>query len=70
MALAVVGYPGAKGLAACDYLRSQSRELPILWVCNQREFESEAKRLGVYFYRSETLDSEFFNKAAYVIMKS
>jgi len=50
VALAVVGYPGAEGLAACDYLRTQNRELPILWLCNRREFEPEAKRLGVNFY--------------------
>ena len=50
VALAVVGYPGAKGLAACDYLRTQNRALPILWLCNRREFEPEAKRLGVNFY--------------------
>ncbi|WP_242968903.1 hypothetical protein [Marasmitruncus massiliensis] len=48
--LAVVGYPGAEGLAACDYLRTQSRALPILWLCDRREFEPEAKRLGVAFY--------------------
>lgn len=29
VALAVVGYPGAKGLAACDYLRTQNRALPM-----------------------------------------
>lgn len=50
VALAVVGYPGAEGLAACDYLRTQNHELPILWLCNRREFEPEAKRLGVNFY--------------------
>lgn len=47
--LAVVGYPGAEGLAACDYLRTQNRSLPILWLCDRREFEPEAKRLGVNF---------------------
>lgn len=47
--LAVVGYPGAEGLAACDYLRIQNRSLPILWLCNRREFEPEAKRIGVGF---------------------
>ena len=50
VALAVVGYPGAEGLAACDYLRTQNRELPILWLCNRREFEPEAKRIGVTYY--------------------
>ncbi len=49
VSLAVVGYLGAEGLAACDYLRTQSRVLPILWVCDRREFESEAKRLNVCF---------------------
>ena len=48
--LAVVGYPGAKGLTACDYLRTQDRALPILWLCDRREFEPEAKRIGVNFY--------------------
>ena len=47
--LAVVGYPGAEGLAACDYLRTQNQSLPILWLCDRREFEPEAKRLGVTF---------------------
>ncbi|WP_283610634.1 response regulator [Faecalispora anaeroviscerum] len=50
VALAIVGYPGAEGLAACDYLRTQNRALPILWLCDRREFELEAKRLGVSFY--------------------
>lgn len=50
VALAVVGYPGAEGLAACDYLRTQNRGLPILWLCNRQEFEPEAKQLGVNFY--------------------
>lgn len=50
VALAVVGYPDAKGLFACDYLRTQNRVLPILWLCNRREFEPEAKRIGVTFY--------------------
>lgn len=50
VALAVVGYPGAEGLSACDYLRTQNRVLPILWLCDRREFETEAKRLGVNFY--------------------
>ena len=47
--LTVVGYPGAEGLSACDYLRAQSRALPILWLCDQWEFEPEAKRLNVCF---------------------
>jgi len=50
VALAVVGYPGAEGLNACDYLRTQDSALPILWLCDRREFEPEAKRLGVNFY--------------------
>lgn len=50
VALAVVGYPGAEGLAACDYLRTQNCELPILWLCDRSEFEPEAKRIGVTFY--------------------
>ena len=48
--LAVVGYPGAEGLTACDYLRTQNHALPILWLCDRREFEPEAKRIGVTFY--------------------
>lgn len=39
--LAVVGYPGAVGLAACDYLRTQNQSLPILWLCDRRKFESD-----------------------------
>ncbi|WP_180951077.1 hypothetical protein [Marasmitruncus massiliensis] len=49
VSLAVVGYPGAEGLSACDYLRSQSGTLPILWLCDRMEFEPEAKRLDVCF---------------------
>lgn len=48
--LSVVGYPGAEGIATCDYLRTQNCGLPILWLCNRREFEAEEKRLGVNFY--------------------
>lgn len=50
VALAIVGYSGAEGLSACDYLRTQNRALPILWLCDRREFEPEAKRLSVSFY--------------------
>ena len=50
VALAVVGYPDAKGLSACDYLRTQNPTLPILWLCDRSEFEPEAKRIGVTFY--------------------
>lgn len=48
--LAIVGYSGADGLVACDYLRMQNSKLPILWLCNRQEFQPEAKRLGVNFY--------------------
>lgn len=48
--LTIVGYPGAAGLVACYYLRTQSSSLSILWVCNREEFRSEAMRLGVNFY--------------------
>lgn len=48
--LAIVGYPGAEGLAACDYLRTQNHALPIVWLCDRKEFEPEAKRIGVTFY--------------------
>ena len=47
--LILVGYSRAEGLAACDYLRGQNRALPILWLCDQGEFEPEAKRIGVGF---------------------
>jgi len=60
VALAVVGYPGAKGLAACDYLRTQDRALPLLWLCDKREFEPRAKRLGVKFYAIEPLATAQF----------
>ena len=53
VALAIVGYPGAKGLTACDYLRTQNRALPILWLCSRREFEPESKRLGITFCGTE-----------------
>lgn len=48
--LAVVGYPGAAGLSACDYLRGHSGTLPILWLCDRGEFLKEAARLGAKFY--------------------
>lgn len=48
--LAVVGYPGAAGLSACDYLRGYSSTLPILWLCDRGEFLKEAARLGAKFY--------------------
>lgn len=56
--LTIVGYPGAKGLAACDYLRTQNGALPILWMCDRKEFEPEAMRLGVNFFNTgpPTLD--------------
>lgn len=49
-ALSAVGYLGAEGRAACDYLRTQNLTLPILWLCNRREFEPEAKQFAVNFY--------------------
>ena len=57
--LAIVGYPGADGLVACDYLRMQNRKLSILWLCNRQEFEPEAKRLGVNFYGTGPPGTEF-----------
>lgn len=48
--LAVVAYPGAAGLTACDYLRAQSKTLPILWLCDRQEFLEEAVRLEAGFY--------------------
>nr|WP_288828816.1 hypothetical protein [uncultured Clostridium sp.] len=59
VALAVVGYPGAEGLTACDYLRTQYSTLPILWLCDRREFEPEAKRLGVNFCGTAQLIQSF-----------
>lgn len=47
--LAVIGYPGAAGLSACDYLRGQYQTLPLLWLCERPEFEPEARRLCVDF---------------------
>ncbi len=58
VALAIVGYSGAEGLAACDYLRTQNSTLPILWLCDRREFEAEARRLGVNFYGTGPPDLE------------
>lgn len=60
--VAIVGYSGANGLVACDYLRTQNRELPILWLCNRREFEPESKRLGVNFYGTGTSGTECLAK--------
>lgn len=56
--LTIVGYSGAVGLAACDYLREQSKQTPILWLCDREEFESEAKRLGVNFCRADPSATE------------
>ncbi|WP_051188441.1 hypothetical protein [Proteocatella sphenisci] len=60
VSLAVVGYPGAEGLKACDYLRTQNIALPILWLCDRREFEPEAKRLGVTFFANGPLATTEF----------
>ncbi|WP_324824828.1 hypothetical protein [Sinanaerobacter sp. ZZT-01] len=56
--LAIVGYSGARGLAACDYLRTQKSTLPILWLCDRGEFEPEARRLGVNFFGTGPPDLE------------
>lgn len=48
-ALAVIGYAGAAGLVACDYLQGQSGAPPIIWLCTQKEFEREARRMGICF---------------------
>ncbi len=61
VSLTVVGYPGAKGLSACDYLRAQSRALPILWLCDRREFESEAKRLNICFCSTDPSGEKYLS---------
>ena len=48
--LAVVGYQGAAGLTACDFLCSHLPRERILWLCRRPEFSTEARRLGVHFY--------------------
>jgi hypothetical protein len=48
--LAVVGYQGAAGLTACDFLCSHLPGERILWLCRRPEFSTEARRLGVHFY--------------------
>ena len=47
--LTVVGYQGAAGLTACDFLRSRTLASEVLWLCRRPEFAGEAKRLGVHF---------------------
>ncbi|MEM1484529.1 hypothetical protein V6615_06565 [Oscillospiraceae bacterium PP1C4] len=59
--LAVVGYPGAEGLAACDYLRTQNHSLPILWLWDRREFEQEGGRLGVTLCDTESQNAGVFD---------
>lgn len=56
--LAVVGYPGAAGLTACDYLRWQSKQMKILWLCDKAEFEPEAQRIDVDFYNTAMPEAE------------
>ena len=50
--LILVGYPGARGLAACDHLYSRPNAPPILWLCDREEFRSEAERMGVDFFHT------------------
>lgn len=47
--LVLVGYPGAAGLAACDFLYRRNNAPPILWFCDREEFAGEAGRMGVGF---------------------
>ncbi len=47
--LTVVGYQGAAGLTACDFLRSRTPAPEVLWLCRRPEFADEARRLGVHF---------------------
>lgn len=47
--LVLVGYPGAAGLAACDFLYRRNNAPPILWHCDREEFAEEAGRMGVGF---------------------
>lgn len=42
--LAVVGYQGAAGLTACDFLCSHLPGERILWLCRRPEFSTEARR--------------------------
>jgi len=50
--LILIGYPGARGLAACDHLYSRPNAPPILWLCDRDEFRSEAKLMGVGFFHT------------------
>jgi len=54
--LILIGYPGARGLAACDHLYSRSNAPPILWICDREEFKSEADRMGVGFFHTGSPD--------------
>lgn len=58
--LIMVGYPGAAGLEACDYLRGQNRGIPVLWLCDREEFRAEAERLGVGFFCTGPPGNELF----------
>lgn len=45
--LAVIAYPGARGMNACRAIRGQRPQLPILWLSDQAEFLPESKRIPV-----------------------
>ena len=47
--LILIDYKGAAGLAACDFLYDRQNAPPILWLCDRKEFEPEAERMGVSF---------------------
>ena len=54
--LILVGYPGARGLAACDHLYSRPNAPPILWLCDREEFGPEAELMGVGFFHTGSPD--------------
>lgn len=65
--LVLVGYPGAAGLAACDFLYGRSNAPPILWLCDREEFEPEAGRMGIAFFHIGRMEQERLGRLVSVI---
>lgn len=58
---------GAAGLTACDYLRSRLADMPILWICDRKEFETEAARMAVDFFYRNPMEQDNNKKLSEVI---
>ena len=46
----VVMEDGARGMNFCMSIRGYSRDVPLLWISDQAEFEPQSRRLQADFY--------------------